>query len=218
MSFETATDIRPSQKTNIVAILSSATSMERCRLWRHFLFWLERGRIPDDIWRDVERQSNLSMDTSAHTAEEFVLEYKTFSYEPVVNLCLEVPFIEEESSSALVESEEVTRERIRTLVENGRVSEAQNILSKIAPGISSRLDTWRKVLTRPTVRLEETTTGGNLTDDTRWLQQHSMNYKGQWVALKQGILLGSHANRLELHRYLKQLGKLAEAMFFRIDA
>ena len=77
----------------------------------------------------------------------------------------------------MIESEELFAEQIRVLVENGRISEAQNMLATIVPGISPRLDNWRKVLAKPTVKVEKTGTGGTLKDDFLWLQKHSTKYK-----------------------------------------
>lgn len=122
-----------------------------------------------------------------------------------------------EGSSSIAESEELISEQIKTLVEDGNISEAREVLSTIQPGTSRKLDNWRNVLATPKVTLEQSGTGGSLQEDAGWLQQNSGEYKGRWVALKQGILLGNHTSRLELHRSLKQAGKLAGALFFRIE-
>jgi hypothetical protein len=217
MNFETITNIQQSKRIDIIAILSSATSIELCRRRQHIPFFFQEGRIPYETWIDIEQQYYCNMNVSTHTTQDFFLDYQGLSYEPVVNPCFEV-FIEKENSSSLEESEDLLIERIKSLVENGRISEAQNMLSAVTPGISCRLDYWRRALTKPRVRLGETATGGNIKDDCSWLQKHSIRYKGQWVALKQGVLLGSHVSRVELHRSLKQSGKLVGATFFLIDS
>lgn len=218
MNLETATNIKQSPKFTIIAIQPSTTSMWQSRIRQHITFLFQEERISYEVWADVERQNQFYVDISTHTAQEFSLDYENFSDEPaVVNPYFEVPFMEEESSSPMIESEELFVEQIKILVENGRISEARNMLATIAPGVSPRLDNWRNVLAKPTVKVGETATGGTPKDDFLWLQKHFSEYKGQWVALKQGILLGSNKSRLELHRSLQQAGKLAGAMFVRID-
>ena len=92
------------------------------------------------------------------------------------------------------ESEELIVDRIKTLVENGSIAEARKILSTIKSKKSRHLDVWEKVLAKPKVKIEEKATGGDLTNDILWLQQNSSNYRGQWIALKQGELLGMKAD------------------------
>jgi hypothetical protein len=207
MNPEAITNIETTKELDIFAISSSATSIELCGKLQDIPFSLQEGRVTVV----EEPQNHSDMDVSVHTAKEFY--YKT-----VVNPCFKVLLNKEENSSSISETEELSPERIRAFVEEGRISEAKNILSAVLPGNSYRLDNWRKVLSKPKVKIEETATGGTLKDDCLWLQKHSIDYKGQWVALKQGGLLSSHVSRIELHRSLKKAGTLAGAMFFWIDS
>jgi hypothetical protein len=108
-------------------------------------------------------------------------------------------------------------EHVKKLVEDGDITDARNILSTIPPGVSIALDNWQKSLSRPKAKFEKSATGGESREDALWLQNNSEKYKGKWIALKNGILFGSHESRIELRRSLKKAGKLAGTMFFRID-
>lgn len=107
---------------------------------------------------------------------------------------------------------------IKTLVESGRVREARRYLLDLRMSMEVRpeIAAWSQVLAEPVVVSEHDATGGDLGNNTTWLKQHTSEYQGRWVALKQGVLLGSHKSRVELHRHLKNAGKLSGAMFVRI--
>lgn len=73
-------------------------------------------------------------------------------------------------------------------------------------------------LAYPQARLDKAAGGeNNIKKDAVWLQNNSDKYKGKWIALNNGILVSAHESRIELHRSLKQAGKLAGVMFCRID-
>jgi hypothetical protein len=108
-------------------------------------------------------------------------------------------------------------EHVKNLVENGQIADAREVLSTIPPGTSTALDNWQRVLSNPKAKLEKSAGGENIKKDALWLQNNSDKYKGNWIALKNGILLGANESRIELRRSLKQAGKLAGTMFFRID-
>ncbi|UCH96032.1 MAG: hypothetical protein JSV88_04060 [Candidatus Aminicenantes bacterium] len=109
-------------------------------------------------------------------------------------------------------------EHVKKLVEEGQIEDAREVLSTIQPGISTELDNWQRALANPKAKLEKSAEGGeSIKEDALWLQDNSDKYKGNWIALKNGILLGAHESRIELRRSLKHTGKLAGAMFFRID-
>lgn len=107
---------------------------------------------------------------------------------------------------------------IKTLVESGRVREARRYLLGLRMSMEGcpEIDVWSQVLAEPVVISEHGATGGDLRNNTAWLKQHTAEYQGYWVALRQGVLLGSDKNRTELHHRLKNAGKLSGAMFVRI--
>lgn len=108
-------------------------------------------------------------------------------------------------------------EHVKKLVENGQIAEAREVMYFLQPGNSTVLDRWQRALAYPGAKLSKSTGGENVKEDAVWLQDNSDKYKGKWIALKNGILLGAHESRIELRRSLKQAGKLPGAMFFRID-
>ncbi len=108
---------------------------------------------------------------------------------------------------------------VRRLVEESDVPAARNILSYIRTprGVSADLDNWRKALALPKARPAKTATGGNTKADWLWLEKHASEYKGQWVAVKDGILLGNHKNPTELRHILKNIGKLKNTLLIKIE-
>ncbi len=108
-------------------------------------------------------------------------------------------------------------EHVKNFVENGQIAEAREVMYSFHPGTSNVLDSWQRALAYPEAKLNKSAGGENIKDDAVWLQDNSEKYKGKWIALKNGILLGAHESRIELRRSLKQAGKLPGAMFFRID-
>lgn len=107
--------------------------------------------------------------------------------------------------------------KVRTLVEKGNIAEARKELSKVPVGSSRVLDKWRKVLVDPVVKRVGTASGKHFKEDFRWIKQHSVKYKGQWVALNAGEFLGSNRSRLILHQQLKREGKLSGATFLKVE-
>lgn len=114
-------------------------------------------------------------------------------------------------------SGEKISEHVKKLVENGQIEDARNVLSTVQPGISRELDNWQRALSIPTAKVDKSSEGENVKEDARWLRNNSEKYKGKWIALKKGVLLGAHISRVELRSSLKQTGKLSGSMFFRID-
>jgi len=108
-------------------------------------------------------------------------------------------------------------EHVRKLVEDGQIADAREVLSTIQPGTSTALDNWKRALENPKAKLDKSAGGESIKKDALWLKDNSEKYKGNWIALKNGILLGAHESRIELRRSLKQAGKLAGTMFFRVD-
>jgi hypothetical protein len=106
---------------------------------------------------------------------------------------------------------------VKKLVEAGQIEEAREVIYFLQPGTSTVLDSWQRALVYPTAKLTKSTGEKNLKKDTIWLQENSDKYKGKWIALKNGKLLGAHESRIELRNSLKQKDKLPEAMFFRVD-
>ena len=107
---------------------------------------------------------------------------------------------------------------IKRLVEEGNVLAARKILTDIdtPSGVCPETDYWRKILAEPEAAPGKTATGGGLREDSLWLEKYASAYKGQWVALKAGVLIGSHKSLIGLRRWLNDMGKLGEATSVRI--
>lgn len=128
------------------------------------------------------------------------------------SMYIEIP----ENSSLPFEFDEYIIRNIKILIETGRVLDARLLLSSFPFGISSKLDNWRRVLSIPKAKPEKVATGVDIKQNSSWLINNSEKFKGKWVALKNGILLGGHESRIELHRKLTLANKLKGAAFFKI--
>ncbi|HHC24033.1 MAG TPA: hypothetical protein ENK58_01265 [Desulfobacterales bacterium] len=107
---------------------------------------------------------------------------------------------------------------ITKLVENSYVTEARKIVSAIPLGVSLELDYWKKVLAEPVARVTKPRTDRDPRKDTLWIEKNAGKYKGKWIALKSGDLLGSNESLAELHSTLKQSGKITGAFVFRVGS
>ncbi len=125
-------------------------------------------------------------------------------------------FSETENDSFVMENESLIVEKLRSCVEDGDVAEARRLVTGIRPGISVRIDNWRRVLAEPKATIGNPGTDEGLEEDSVWLENNALKYQGKWVALKKGTLIGSHKSRIELHRFLEQSDKLAGVMFVRL--
>jgi len=63
----------------------------------------------------------------------------------------------------------------------------ETVLQQIA-GLEKKL----RILKVRQERQEKKATGGNMLKNMQWLQNHAAAYRGKWVALKNGKLMGSH--------------------------
>ncbi len=115
-----------------------------------------------------------------------------------------------------MENENLIVEKLRSYVEEGFVIEARKLVSAIRPGLSVRIDNWRRVLAEPKASIGPPGTDEGLGEDSAWLENNALKYQGKWVALRKGILIGSDKSYIELYRSLKQSDKLAGIMFVRI--
>jgi hypothetical protein len=70
-----------------------------------------------------------------------------------------------------------------------------------------------KMLAPPVAHTVEEETSHWLTLNNAWLREHKHEYRGKWVALRAGVLLGAHESRVALHRQLEQRGELAGSAF-----
>jgi len=123
---------------------------------------------------------------------------------------------EGEDWEATPENAERISKHISALLEAGCVPEARRIVSKIQPGISEELDHWKKVLAEPVARLAGPGSGGDMRKDILWIEKNAHKYRGKWVALRNGVLLGKHESRVELRKILRQSGMLSKSAFLKL--
>lgn len=105
---------------------------------------------------------------------------------------------------------------VKHLVDSGRVGEARRFLDLIdSEGVMpSALVGWSDALRLPSARPGSRGTGADPTSNARWLRDHAHSYRGQWVALRQGALLGSGTSRRAVERRLRRGG--GRVSFFRV--
>jgi len=126
------------------------------------------------------------------------------------------PTLETGNTSTIENKDKQKSDHIKSLVEKGLIGEARNYLNHFKSCDSPVINDWRKVLVEPEAKTEALATGKNVSDHIEWIKTNSEIYKGKWVALKNGKLLSSHENRVDLHNSLKQNGKLSGALFFKM--
>lgn len=105
---------------------------------------------------------------------------------------------------------------LRDLMEHGATPSARTLLAvarRLIPSAELVFCRWGAALAMPVPREEEFATGQSTADNYHWLDRNKAAYAGQWVALRDGVLLDADPDRLTLHRRLKSQGNLA-AVFF----
>jgi hypothetical protein len=107
--------------------------------------------------------------------------------------------------------------KVRRLVEAGNISEARKEIATIPAGASETLDKWKRLLAEPVVTQGKTASGLGMRLNLLWLDNFSEKYKGEWVALKQGQLIGHNPSRIALQIQLEELDSLEGTTFFKIE-
>jgi hypothetical protein len=115
------------------------------------------------------------------------------------------------------DSEKGIVKSVKQCIEGGDVPGARELLAKIPIGVYPKVDHWRETLALPRAIQEHSATGEGVQEDTVWLQQHAGEYKGKWVALHRGVLLGSHNSLVQLHQMLKTAKKLTGTTLLHIE-
>jgi len=77
-----------------------------------------------------------------------------------------------------------------------------------------------KDIPKPIVKNIKTYTKATSADgvrkNTAWIHKHYQEYRGKWIALNEGILLGAHESLVELHKAIKHSGQLRVALFMSL--
>jgi hypothetical protein len=108
---------------------------------------------------------------------------------------------------------------LQALVEAGRVEEARRRLAWLRQqGVDEPwVAAWGAALAPARVRVLASHGPEGTEESMAWLRAFGDQYRGLWVALRRGELLGSDASRVELHRDLARRGLLDEALFVWLD-
>ncbi len=111
----------------------------------------------------------------------------------------------------------VLEKQIGDLFKNGNLTDAKKIISDVPVGRSGLIDKWRRAVTDPIVTSGGPASGKDFRKDFSCIEQNSRQYRGLWIAVRDGEMLGSHKSRLALQQELEQSGALEGATFFKVE-
>lgn len=87
--------------------------------------------------------------------------------------------------------------------------------SKMFPG-DTRLQQAIAVLSPPVVSGTRPARALHLKVSQRWFKEHARHYQGQWVAVRNGTLLGSAPTLQELHKRIGADGQTADTIVVKV--
>lgn len=95
--------------------------------------------------------------------------------------------------------------QIRVSVENELIPKARKLLAcAIQLGVDSELlNRWRRVLALPLLKPQTGATATGTKASVAWLRHNASQYRGKWVALRDGQLVAVADKRIQLHKMLK---------------
>lgn len=95
--------------------------------------------------------------------------------------------------------------QIQRLVEEGRVREArERVKDEVASGRTSAIGGWAKLLALPTTEVRAASARGDMSRNRAWLHEHEAQYRGTWVALRDGELVASDQSFIALQKRLRE--------------
>jgi len=108
--------------------------------------------------------------------------------------------------------------QLAELFSSGQVGQARAILAQLtrAQRNDQRIAKWERALSPPKVRLGEPGRTPSVEKNAAWLRSNGRAYAGQWVALRDGSLVGHHFDQAVLHRELEARGELDGVLFVRL--
>jgi hypothetical protein len=113
------------------------------------------------------------------------------------------------------ESPEVVERQIRSLLMEGRILDAQDLLAAVGPDVPIH-PKLREVLAPPKIRTVDER-GPSRKADFEWLRANGSRYLGRWVALEGGNLVASASSLRKLRELLKALPEVTNPLVHRID-
>ena len=113
------------------------------------------------------------------------------------------------------EPPEVVEKQLRSLLMEGRILDAQDLLAAVGPEIPIH-PKLREVLAPARVRLVDRR-DSDRTADYAWLRANGARYQGQWVAVEGGRLVAAAPTLKELSAQLNGLPDITSPLVHRID-
>ena len=106
-------------------------------------------------------------------------------------------------------------EELREMVEAGRVGAARERLEKLSPTELEQplLSKWAKALKLPIVRIGAPGNTSSISANAEWIRAHGQKYASQWVALRDGKLVGHQSSELALHKDLEGRNETENVVF-----
>lgn len=111
-------------------------------------------------------------------------------------------------------------DEIKQLLGKGDILQARSLIkgertsSSIWP---KSLHRWALLLAEPEVSKQPREARQNSDYNFRWLKANKHKYLGQWIAIKNGMLIDSDSDRVVLHRRLKAQNQLAGLLFIHVE-
>lgn len=109
-------------------------------------------------------------------------------------------------------------EEVKRLVESYHLHEARQFLEAVSQtlGPSDKLAYWQRVLAKTKVLASTPASSVGNFANAAWLRHHARQYQDQWIALREGVLLGAHKNHRELSQQLRDSGTEPGAMVIKL--
>ncbi len=111
--------------------------------------------------------------------------------------------------------EQAVAHALLALIGEGRVAEARHLLLRLDPN-SPLWARFASVLAPPRAFATTSASGQSLSGQAEALAGDLSAYRGQWAALRDGQVIDSDADRGELRRRLKDVGRLSDTLFVRL--
>jgi hypothetical protein len=109
-------------------------------------------------------------------------------------------------------------EDVKRLVEAGRLVEMRELLEEVSQtlGPSDKLAYWQRLFAKPKKLPSTPASSVGNHANVAWIRRQSRPYYGQWVALREGVLLGANDNPDTLQQQLQETGTYSGAVFIKI--
>lgn len=109
-------------------------------------------------------------------------------------------------------------EEVKRLVESYRLHDARKFLEAVSQtlGPSEKLAYWQRVLAKTKVLPGTPASSVGNFANVAWLRHHARQYQGQWIALREGVLLGAHKSHQELSQQLRDSGTKYGALMIKL--